>query len=163
MKIVEEIETNKDEETEDDFIEETDTLLIATCAICNKQEHISQEMMKFLSDITFRLNPESRAARIQEALNFVIGNKCTDNQPHAFIFDEEWIQTVNKTALIILEENEKYSKNLDKKHELENTINQLNNKLTRLNNENNELLIKIPELTKTFERMTETKNYKAWI
>lgn len=179
MKIVNELEIkpedlteefeNIDEQIEETIKENTQKIsseiidITAICSICDKVEHINEETIKLLSEITFKRNPDARGARLQEAFNFAMGNTCTDNESHAFIFNDEWFENTNRLALTIKENNETYSNNLTEKHKIDEQIVELSKKLTKMNEINDEILKELPQLNTEFEKITGTKNYKAWI
>ncbi len=164
MEIVDEVIIKEEEQIEEETeIQEEEYVAIATCAICSKEEKIDEEQIKWLSEITFKRNPEARGARIQDALNFVIGDRCLDGQSHAFVFDEKWFTKTTEKAVIVKEKNEKLSNNIENKHMIEEQIENLQKELEKIINENNSIYDEVPELRREFERLTGTQNYLAWL
>ena len=98
------------------------------CSICGKEES-DKEIIKEASDIVKKYG--MKAEQYLNLLNIMSG-KCLDSDEHSFIFDEEFLKSVNETVV-------KYKTNLEETEKLRNTQRELVK-------ETDELVIKLKEL-----------------
>ena len=98
------------------------------CTICGKEEP-DKEIVKEASDIVKKYG--MKAEHYLNLLNIMSG-RCLDSFEHSFIFDEEFLKSVNETVV-------KYKTNLEETEKLRNTQKELIKEI-------DELVIKLKEL-----------------